>query len=278
MVGAVLPTIPRPAGAPKRRGRDSNPRNRWTRLNGFQDRRIQPLCHPSGRRRECQARRAPRLLGGGDQADRAGDARASEAAVAGRVLGQVLLVVVLGVVEGPAGAISVVISRDPAAASRLSRSREATAAAACSSETCRSRSGTGCPCRCPAACPGSGRAPPRSRAGSRSANLGRVEDDQHRLRVAGRPAADLLVGRVRRVAAGIADGRRVHAGRAARTSSRRPRSTPCRRPSSRIRPGTAPEAGSRAPHGSPEPASPSPAPATPIRADHLRLLPEQEHD
>jgi hypothetical protein len=32
----------------KRRGRDSNPRDRSTRPNGFQDRRIQPLCHPSG--------------------------------------------------------------------------------------------------------------------------------------------------------------------------------------------------------------------------------------
>jgi hypothetical protein len=31
----------------KRRGRDSNPRSRGYRLNGFQDRRIQPLCHPS---------------------------------------------------------------------------------------------------------------------------------------------------------------------------------------------------------------------------------------
>jgi hypothetical protein len=31
----------------KRRGRDSNPR--WTEMahNGFRDRRIQPLCHPS---------------------------------------------------------------------------------------------------------------------------------------------------------------------------------------------------------------------------------------
>jgi hypothetical protein len=31
----------------KRKGGDSNPRDRSTRPNGFQDRRIQPLCHPS---------------------------------------------------------------------------------------------------------------------------------------------------------------------------------------------------------------------------------------
>src|SRR5262249_51773048 len=36
------------------------------------------------------------LLGGGRQADRAGDAGAAEAAIAGRVLGQILLVIVLG--------------------------------------------------------------------------------------------------------------------------------------------------------------------------------------
>lgn len=42
---------PLPYGAPtaqERRGRDSNPRDRGYRSNGFQDRRIQPLCHPSG--------------------------------------------------------------------------------------------------------------------------------------------------------------------------------------------------------------------------------------
>ena len=33
----------------QRRGWDSNPRIRWTRISGFQDRRIRPLCHPSGR-------------------------------------------------------------------------------------------------------------------------------------------------------------------------------------------------------------------------------------
>src|SRR5680860_1459450 len=46
------------------------------------------------------ARRASELLGG-DGRDAAGDAGASEAAVAARNLVQVLLVVVLGVVEGP---------------------------------------------------------------------------------------------------------------------------------------------------------------------------------
>ena len=30
-----------------RKERDSNPRSRF-RLSGFQDRRIRPLCHPSG--------------------------------------------------------------------------------------------------------------------------------------------------------------------------------------------------------------------------------------
>ena len=30
-----------------RRRRDSNPRTRGYRVNGFRDRRIQPLCHPS---------------------------------------------------------------------------------------------------------------------------------------------------------------------------------------------------------------------------------------
>lgn len=34
----------------ERRGWDSNPRDRLTRPNGFQDRRIRPLCHPSERR------------------------------------------------------------------------------------------------------------------------------------------------------------------------------------------------------------------------------------
>src|SRR3954470_22004674 len=32
----------------ERRGWDSNPRDRGYRPNGFQDRRIRPLCHPSG--------------------------------------------------------------------------------------------------------------------------------------------------------------------------------------------------------------------------------------
>lgn len=38
-----------PVFAWKRRGRDSNPRRTEMALNGFQDRRIRPLCHPSGR-------------------------------------------------------------------------------------------------------------------------------------------------------------------------------------------------------------------------------------
>ena len=43
--------------------------------------------------------------------------------------------------------------------------------------------------------------------------LRRVEHHEHDLGVAGHPAADLLIVRVRRVAARIADGRRVDSGR-----------------------------------------------------------------
>src|SRR5437763_11576486 len=45
------------------------------------------------------ATRPPMLRGGGAGADRAGDARPADPAVAAGVLGEVLLVVVLGVVE-----------------------------------------------------------------------------------------------------------------------------------------------------------------------------------
>src|SRR5262249_39557434 len=45
------------------------------------------------------------------------------------------------------------------------------------------------------------------------AHLLRVEYDQHRLGVVGEPGADLLVARVRRVAAGVADSGRVDARR-----------------------------------------------------------------
>ena len=41
-------TLPRAKRHNQRRGWDSNPRSRLTRDNGFQDRRIRPLCHPSG--------------------------------------------------------------------------------------------------------------------------------------------------------------------------------------------------------------------------------------
>src|SRR5262249_57496928 len=44
------------------------------------------------------------------------------------------------------------------------------------------------------------------------ARLGGIEHDENDLRVAGLPRADLLVGRVRRVAARVADGSRVDAG------------------------------------------------------------------
>ena len=45
-----------------RRRRDSNPRTRGYRINGFRDRRIQPLCHPSawGERRAIEEEGAPR--------------------------------------------------------------------------------------------------------------------------------------------------------------------------------------------------------------------------
>jgi hypothetical protein len=42
------PGVPARPPQPQRRGRDSNPGDRGCRSNGFQDRRIQPLCHPSG--------------------------------------------------------------------------------------------------------------------------------------------------------------------------------------------------------------------------------------
>src|SRR5215210_3393434 len=64
-------------------------------LNGFQDRRIRPLCHPSGA--------ALSLLSASAEPDRAGDAGAAEPAVAVRVLREVLLVVRLRVVERPGG-------------------------------------------------------------------------------------------------------------------------------------------------------------------------------
>ena len=103
------------------------------------------------------------LVGG--QADRAGDARAADAAVAVGVLRQVLLVVVLGVEEragrGDLGGDLAVAG----AAQRLpgSASREASAASQLVRRSRRrSRCGTGCRRRCPGACPGSGRGPPRT--------------------------------------------------------------------------------------------------------------------
>ena len=80
-------------------------------------------------------------------------------------------------------------------------------------------------------------------------DLRRVEDDQHRLGVAGAAAADLLVGRVRRVAAGVADRGRVARPAPARTRARRPRSSPVRTRRSRCPRGTAAAAACRAPRG-----------------------------
>ena len=106
-----------------------------------------------------------RLLGarGGD-ADRAADARAAEAAVAHRVLGQVLLVVALGVVER-AGLGQ--LGRDLAVARGLQLGLEGLAGgqrglALGRRRSSRGRSGTGSRRRCPGACPGSGRGSPRT--------------------------------------------------------------------------------------------------------------------
>src|SRR5215218_286532 len=82
----------------ERRGWDSNPRDRANRPSDFQDRRIRPLCHPSG-----EAEGSRFLLRRRPQPDRAGDAGAAQAAVAVRVLVEVLLVVGLGVVERAGG-------------------------------------------------------------------------------------------------------------------------------------------------------------------------------
>src|SRR5688572_6365156 len=49
-----------------------------------------------------------------------------------------------------------------------------------------------------------------------------IEYDEHDLVVAGRPGADLLVGRVRRIAAGIADGRDIDARRLPEDALRAP--------------------------------------------------------
>ena len=69
------------------------------------------------------------------------------------------------------------------------------------------------------------------RAASRSSPCG-IVDDLHRLGVAGAAAGDLLVGRVRRLAADIAGGRGDHArpcrNRPPRTRSSRPRRSPSR--------------------------------------------------
>ena len=54
----------------RRRGRDSNPRNRGYPLNGFRDRPIQPLSHPSGR-----ATGRVAISGGGRRRSRAGAPR-----------------------------------------------------------------------------------------------------------------------------------------------------------------------------------------------------------
>ena len=101
--------------------------------------------------------------------DRAAHAGAAEAAVTHRVLRQVLLVVVLGVVErrrvedlgrdrrrSPASSSrSWNISRDCLGRLRAARRR-----------TRRCRSGTACRRRCPGACPASGRGSPRTPAGA----------------------------------------------------------------------------------------------------------------
>ena len=124
--------------------------------------------------------------GGDAGADRAGDARAAEPAVAVRVRLEVLLVVVLGVVERPrlddlgrdravAGARELLLEHvargERGVALRLRRPVDA-------------RSGTACRRRCPGACPASGRGPPRRRGASPRSSSSRCRTRRGRPRCA----------------------------------------------------------------------------------------------
>ena len=70
---------------------------------------------------------------------------------------------------------------------------------------------------------------PEAREQVLEGDLRRAVDDEHDLVVAGPRGADLLVGRVRRQARGVADGGRVDAGRLPEDAARRPRSSRGRR-------------------------------------------------
>ena len=99
------------------------------------------------------------------------------------------------------------------------------------------RSGTGCRRRCPGACPGSGRGPPRTCAGSRRARPwpGRRRPARPRC---GRSAASRPPRRSGWACSRPRSRRRSCRRRgAARTGARRPRSSPGRRRAARIRSG-----------------------------------------
>src|SRR4051812_42383704 len=149
------------------------------------------------------------------QADRAGDAGAAEAAVAVRVLREVLLVVRLGVVERPrrrelgrdlavAGAAQLGLIGGARAlhlgalllARPVDRRAVLRADVVALAEALRRVVSL-----------------PEAAQDLAQAHLRRVEDDEDGLRVVRPAGADLLVGRIRRLAARVADRRGVDAGR-----------------------------------------------------------------
>src|SRR5215218_2148235 len=220
------------------------------------------------------------LLGCGAQPDGAGDARAPEAAVAVRVLVEVLLVVGLGVEEraglGDLGRDLAVARRGQQRLVPVARRldgdlllvgvvvhRRAILRADVVALTH----------------PG-GRVVtlPEGAQDLVAGDLRRVEHDQHRLGVARRSAADLLVGGVRRVAAGVADRRRVHAGELpeqALGAPEAPHADDQRLETvreGRLQRGAEHVVAGRHRHRR------LPSGQRAIALDHLRLLTEQEHD
>ena len=190
----------------RRRGWDSNPRNRLTRLSDFQDRRIRPLCHPSGERAEPSSPARPSPTGQETPVP-------PMPAVAVRVLRQVLLVVRLGVVERAGGGD---LGRDLAEAGRGQRRLVAVArrldrGALLVRAVVDGRAVLRADVVALAHALRRVVALPERAQDLVARHLRGVEHDEHGLGVAGRAAADLLVGRVRRVAAGVADGGRVDA-------------------------------------------------------------------
>ena len=144
-------------------------------------------------------------------------ARGVVRAVAVGILVEVLLVVVLGEVE-LRGRRADDLGRDRAVAGRgqlapgtsPSTPRRPRAAPR---RGRRSPTGTGCPCRCPGACPGSGRGSPRRpSAAARSWSSTGSNTTRTASACPVLPEHGLLVGRVRRVAALVADRGRPHAG------------------------------------------------------------------